>query len=146
MSEPPELESLVRRYLDLWQEQWAAMAADPELADAFARWFATLSQAGGAMFAGLMPGFNQFAPRDFPPAAGERHGRSSEERSEAPGQPGRTQAARAASARASSGRGNLDVAELARRLAALDERLAAVEAGTPAGRNRTSKKPRRRRT
>ena len=34
MSDPPEIEELARRYLDLWQEQWSAMASDPESAQA----------------------------------------------------------------------------------------------------------------
>src|SRR5437899_1827056 len=30
MSEPPDLETLARRYLDLWQDQVTALAVDPE--------------------------------------------------------------------------------------------------------------------
>ncbi len=32
MAEPTDLENLARRFLDLWQEQLAGMAADPEFA------------------------------------------------------------------------------------------------------------------
>src|SRR5690242_10668845 len=37
MAEPPDLASLAKRYLDLWQEQLTAMAADPDLAESLAR-------------------------------------------------------------------------------------------------------------
>src|SRR5689334_8062037 len=37
MPEPPDLADLAKRYLDLWQDQLIAMAADPELAEGMAR-------------------------------------------------------------------------------------------------------------
>src|SRR5579859_2079325 len=37
MTKPPDLESLARRYVELWQDQVAAAAADPELTDALVR-------------------------------------------------------------------------------------------------------------
>ncbi len=43
MAEPPDLASLAKRYVDLWQDQLIAMAADPDLAKAFARLMAALS-------------------------------------------------------------------------------------------------------
>jgi hypothetical protein len=66
-AEPPDLEDLARRYLDLWQEHWAATAADPhasaEMARAFrlmaAPWaapWAAWAQAWGAPWAGPGPG------------------------------------------------------------------------------------------
>jgi len=48
MAEPPDLASLAKRYLDLWQEQLTAMAADPELAESMARLFAGLVPPGWA--------------------------------------------------------------------------------------------------
>jgi hypothetical protein len=33
MSKPPDLEALARRYVELWQDQIAATAADPELTE-----------------------------------------------------------------------------------------------------------------
>ena len=43
-SDPPSYESLARRYLDLWQDQWTAGAADPEMADMMARLFQMMGQ------------------------------------------------------------------------------------------------------
>ncbi|HKW53588.1 MAG TPA: hypothetical protein VJO12_07855, partial [Stellaceae bacterium] len=37
MVAPPDLASLAKRYVDLWQDQLIAMAADPDLAGVFAR-------------------------------------------------------------------------------------------------------------
>lgn len=37
MAEPADIESLARRFLDLWQEQLAAMAANPEFANSAER-------------------------------------------------------------------------------------------------------------
>src|ERR1700688_5000303 len=37
MPRPPDLEALARRYVELWQDQIAATAVDPELTDGLAR-------------------------------------------------------------------------------------------------------------
>src|SRR5260370_33387962 len=37
MAAPPDLASLAKRHVDLWQDQLIALAADPDLAAAFAR-------------------------------------------------------------------------------------------------------------
>src|ERR1700761_6776428 len=37
MTKPPDLEALARRYVELWQDQMAAAAADPELTEALVR-------------------------------------------------------------------------------------------------------------
>ena len=108
MAEPPDLASLAKRYLDLWQEQLIAMAADPELAESLARLLAGLMPPG---WAGTVSGEPAGTPA---PAA-------------APGERG----------------DQLD--ELLRRLAAVEERVAALEAGARAGRKRPDGKPRRRR-
>jgi hypothetical protein len=38
MHETPDLKALAERYLDLWEEQFSAAAADPALAAAMAAW------------------------------------------------------------------------------------------------------------
>src|SRR3954469_15247825 len=48
-SDPPTLESLARRYLDLWQDQWSALAVDPDVAENFARLFQIMGQGVAAM-------------------------------------------------------------------------------------------------
>src|SRR6185437_2149871 len=45
MAEPPDLASLAKRYVDLWQDQLIAMAADPALAESTARILAALAPA-----------------------------------------------------------------------------------------------------
>lgn len=93
MTEPPDIEALARRYLDLWQQHLAEAAGDPVLAAAMAR------------LAGL-------------PAAPGMPAPSADADSDA----GRPQASRPAS----RGRGG-GHDELARRVAALEERLDALE-------------------
>ena len=50
MSDPPDIESLARRYLDLWQQNISAAAADPDTARALAQFF------GQFKGLGVMPG------------------------------------------------------------------------------------------
>lgn len=50
MPDAPDLEVLARRYLDLWQDQMAAMAGDPAVVEAMSRTFALMTQ-GAAAFA-----------------------------------------------------------------------------------------------
>jgi hypothetical protein len=113
MAEPPELASLAKRYLDLWQEQLTAMAADPDLAESLARLLAGLAP----------PGWPQW------PGAAARDGAAS---------------GPAAAAAPPRQRG-VAVDEFARRLAAVEKRLAALEAGTRRGGKSDPAKPRGRR-
>ncbi len=110
MAEPPDLASLAKRYVDLWQDQLIAMAADPALAESTARILAAL------------------VPAAWPP----QPGRSYDDAGTYPPGP-------AASGAAPDGRDG-GLAQLARRLAALEKRLKAVEAGIRAPRR--SPKPR----
>ena len=48
MAEPPDLAALARRYVDLWQDQLTAMAADPALAESTARLLQALVPVGVA--------------------------------------------------------------------------------------------------
>src|SRR5882672_1563434 len=108
MSEPPDLETLARRYLDLWQDQVTALAADPEFTETIGRMLqvsATLGPAGWmslwtAAAAGLK---TQKAPDGGGPASQKPTG-------PAPG---------TAPAAAASNDGGADMVELRRRLASL---------------------------
>jgi hypothetical protein len=117
-ADPPNLDELARRYLDLWQDQVAAMSADPDMSRTMGRYaqlWATLGPAGlagiwAAAAEGLKgggPGANVFA--DGPFAEFFKH------------------AATHGAAPAGAARGDRgdDLAELRRRLAVLEERLAA---------------------
>jgi hypothetical protein len=122
MAEPPDLDSLARRYIDLWQEQVAAMAADPEMSELMGRLIQAMTAGPGAMMPWAFPskqesdGKRQSSP--VPPAA-----------------------TGTASARAPSHDGGDDVAELRERLAALEAQLARLEAD--AGGDELASKPAR---
>jgi hypothetical protein len=98
MAEPPDLSALAKRYVDLWQDQLIAMAADPVLAESTARLLAAL------------------VPSAWPGQADDDVG------------PHRAAAPGSAAAGAPFDERDGRVAQLTRRLAALEKRLAAMEA------------------
>ena len=103
MTETPDLASLARRYLDLWESQVAALAGDPAIAAQMTRLLRAL---GATMAAG--------SGRDGVDAhEGKRRG------SGKAGTP---------TAGAASGDGGVELARLGRRLAALERRLERLEA------------------
>ncbi len=120
MADPPDLSALAKRYVDLWQDQLIALAAHPELAEGLARVLAAFP----------IPAVS------WPRADGatSKHNGLAE-----------TAAPRAAPSAAPSGGGDHQLREFARRLAALEERMARLETGAPGGGKRARKKPRRRR-
>jgi hypothetical protein len=123
MTEPPDMEALARRFLALWQEQLLATAADPALAAALAR---TLTLAGATL-----------APWTALVEAGARSRDGEAAAHAADGAP---------AAPAPSRDRDDAVAELARRLAALEERVAQMEAGARGGGSRPRERARRRRS
>src|SRR5690349_23389700 len=128
-SEPPSIESLARRYLDLWQDQWAALAVDPEVAEDFVRLFQIMGQGAAAMAPftafGMASAYQRSQFHD--PYAPHTAGRPSDDTP-----------AGAASARPAHGSDAGDPVQLARRIAVLEERLAALEAGGPGPRRGAS--------
>ena len=62
-SPPPELDELARLYLDLWQDQWTALANDPMVAEAMARGFQMMGPGAAAFanFANLLGQANLYA-------------------------------------------------------------------------------------
>src|SRR5262245_41346976 len=134
MDETADLKALASRYLDLWEDQIAALAQDPALSELFRAWMGLAGM--GMAGAGSLP---------WGPGAGVRGDGRTETR---PGarQP---QDRPAAAAAPSLDRGD-DLARIAERLAALEKRLARLESGrgggaeNPGGRSRKvrSGKPR----
>jgi hypothetical protein len=115
MAESPDLEALARRYLDLWQDQMAAMAADPELSDTLARLWQTTAAGGPAGWAAL---WGAAAPNTAAtPGAARTSAAGTRDPSAGP-----TPAAAPPRQRAD------DVADLARRVAELEVRLGRIEA------------------
>lgn len=103
MADDSELERLARRYLDLWESQLAAMAADSELAEQLGRLFAATN---ASLLAGVKAaGAEQEANAGVTSVPSDR----------------------TAAASVARGDGTVDVAELERRIAALERRLAALE-------------------
>jgi hypothetical protein len=125
MAESPDLAALARRYIDLWQDQLTAMAADPALAESTARLLQALVPVGwppqqrpqdndASIFSApsaAAPGFSKTGPKAAGAAPGQRDRR---------------------------------VDELTRRLAALEKRLAALEAGIRPARRKPQPRPQRR--
>lgn len=112
MSKTSDLESLAKSYLDLWQDQFAAIAADPANAEAMARLF-------GAMAAGLPGGADPMEGRARGPAEG---------RDEQTGNDGATAgAAGSAPAGAPSGDRDDGLSQLAERIGALEDRVRRME-------------------
>lgn len=140
MADPPDLHDLAKRYLDLWQDQLRAMAADPETMATVGRMLASVSgqapppgqvsgnKAGGETpnpfawwpMTGAMPPFSPFGgATPFDPVFAA--GRAGAEAGPAPA--------------AAPPDGGVDqLRELERRLAALEGRLDALESGAGKGR------------
>ncbi|GAB4168926.1 MAG: hypothetical protein OHK0024_04370 [Thalassobaculales bacterium] len=128
MAQDPDIEGLAEAFLDLWQDQLAAVAADPELAALWQRLF-SLWGAGAAAY---MP---MAAAGDGRPA-----GSGNAPEGHAPAGNAPAGAAAAAAAPDVAG-GGLD--DIARRLAAIEERLAALEAAARGARGKPRAQPRR---
>lgn len=116
MDKEPDFAALARQYLDLWEDQLTAMAADPDLAEQSARFFEAMTQLGKDVNPALTANLAEFLKTAQP---GARHDSTAAE----PAAHG-TEAAAAAS-------GNRDerVDQLTRRIAALEKRLDGLEPG-----------------
>jgi uncharacterized protein YhaN len=152
MSERADLDELARRYLDLWQDQMTALAGDKEFAETMQRLMTTMGLAATAA-----PEFWRAWPATMAGLQGaeQTQGASDDQSREAgPGAPARsapgpargsaagTAAGTAAPAAASDG-GESGLDQFARRLAALEERIAALEAAGPKRRGGAASKPRK---
>jgi hypothetical protein len=137
----PKVEDLARRIMDLWQEQMAAIAADPDLMRQMARMMAAspfpamMQGIVAGMMAATRPeaaqaGLGGANPYEWWKGAdGEAHGRAGR-----PGTPAATSsAAGPAPAAAASQPGGGDLAELRRNLAGLEARLKQLGGGEPGG-------------
>jgi len=127
MTEPPDFAALARQYLDLWEDQLAAMAGDATLAEQSARFFEAMARSGAAgnplataQMAMLAQQFMTLA--GLSAGGAPDHGTSTKPATAAgPAGP--------ATAAAASGDRVQQLAELASRLAAVEERLDRLEAG-----------------
>jgi hypothetical protein len=141
--EPPSLEALAQRYLDLWQDQLAALAADPETSRLMGRSLQLWAGAGPAGWQAIW----QAAADGLKGQQGSSfdHGAFAEFFKQPAASPAQTRGA--APAGAASGLGDGDVAELRRRLAELETRFAEMApqpGGTGGGAGKRTRKPRAR--
>ena len=140
MSEPPDLESLARRYLDLWQEYLAAAASDPGAGEAMAAWLTQMGAARDAFLPAMMVGL---APRTDEAAGGEHESGASRPTGAEHGDGGGPRP-RTSAAASPPGDGVRDLDELHRRLAGIEERLAGLERCAGDGAKRPRESPRKR--
>ncbi|MGE0733952.1 MAG: hypothetical protein AB7G15_01440 [Alphaproteobacteria bacterium] len=133
MAKPPDFDALARQYLELLQDHYAGLAADPKLADSFALMF---GRAGAAAWPGALQNLMNAAGGD-PAALAEAMAKASLNPFESYVASAKRSAATAPSGAASPGAApvgaapgdrGIDAADLARRLAAVEGRLAALEA------------------
>ena len=122
MADTPNFTALAREYLDLWEDQIAAMAADPTLAEQSARFFGVMGRAEAAANPITTAQMAAMA-QQFMTLAGLAAGGTANDSDSKPNTAGPTPAA------AASGDGAQQLAELASRLTALEERLDRLEAG-----------------
>jgi len=126
MTKASDLESLAKSYLDLWQDQFAAIAADPANAEAMARLF-------GAMASGQ--------PLTTRPADGPLEGRD-----EHTGNDGAAGATGSASPGSASGDRDDGLSELAERIGALEKRIGQLERKLERAGGGARAKPRKRKS
>lgn len=141
MSDQADLDELARRYLDLWQDQMTALAGDEEFAKTLQQLTTAMGAAATAgstawaaawpaMMAGLQPPGATQRESDGQGAADETGKGAEGTAAGAPGRQGAAVEAAGATAAAGPPGGGGDVLEqLTRRLAALEERIAALEGG-----------------
>jgi hypothetical protein len=141
MTDAPDLEQLARRYLDLWQEQAAAVIGDPATAQAMGRAYALWGR-GLAGFGEGQAAASGSADASSPPPTTAEGAPNSSDDDHAPISPA---AGTQAPGPASCGTG-VDYAVLADRLARLEERIGRLEAAFAAGLGPSQKPGRKRRS
>ncbi len=133
MTDQPDFAALARQYLDLWEDQITAMAANPELAEQTARFFDTMQQFGANPMAapGLAALMAQMTGTPAQPTTDQTDG------------PTDRPAAASGTAAATAAHPDRDqrLVELTRRLADVEERLDRLESGRRTAGGKTAKKP-----
>ncbi|MDP6785578.1 MAG: hypothetical protein QGI13_00480 [Rhodospirillales bacterium] len=136
MSKPPDIDTLARRYLDLWQDQLSALAADQNVAEVTAK---TIELMNSGLTA--MASVAETATRSSGPGGAEPSPQQpSKDHDNTIDSPGTTTVA------ATSGRSDHDLAEFSRRLGALEQRVAQLETGTGTSGKGSRTRPKRRRS
>ena len=149
-----DLEDLARRFQDLWRDQMAATAADPEFMEMMGKWMAAFGPGAGPAKAappGMFPGMSATGPAGaMDPAAwmaamqaamagAARKDEADDARKGAP-------PAGATAAADASGAGDVAGDGFERRLAALEQRMDRLEAALGGAGGGTAKRTRRRKS
>ncbi|CCG42875.1 conserved hypothetical protein [Magnetospirillum molischianum DSM 120] len=137
----PDAATLARRYLDLWQQQVAALSSDPAMAEAVARGVAMMTSCATAMVEAAGLGGTTTNPNNDKARTDE----SAASPTSQPGSVTRPQD-RPAPVAAPPADPSCDPVRLALRLAALEERVVVLEAAFGRTGERSEGKPRRRRS
>lgn len=126
------LAALAERFLDLWQDQVAGWAADPELAEMTLRLWSRM------MPPGLMPGFAPMAPQ----AGGNEGNTGGDVSKQRDGSepPQSASPARPETVAPASGDVGDDVRQLLQRISTLEQRLASLETKPRRSRNSARKR------
>ncbi|MEK9901184.1 MAG: hypothetical protein VW516_10600 [Rhodospirillaceae bacterium] len=137
MTDQPDFAALARQYLDLWEDQLTAMAANPELAEQTARFFDTMQQLGATANPMAAPGLAALMAQ----MTGQASAPANPTTDQTDGPSDRT-AAPAGTAPAAAAHPDRDqqLVELARRLADAEARLDRLESGDRPASGKTAKK------
>lgn len=136
-SASPDYEGLARQYLDLWQDQFAAMAADPGTMETMAKMTSAWREATLSFLQGAGP-TGPFG--DFMASHGSKGATDDGKTSEDEHGEGNTAPAGSKAPDGAFGRTDGDVDVLLRRIAELETRLAALERDADA-KPKAGKKP-----
>ena len=145
---PPELDELARQFLDLWQDQLALMASDPETHRV---WWQALEQWGTAFAMGAVPPGNGAQASSGPgptvqTSTEEATGDAACASTRSTADRGKTRrATRAAPVGAAPTHGPGAVDEFAERMSALEQRISALETTARPSRRHAKGKARRQR-
>ena len=155
---PEDLDDLARRYVDLWQDQMTALAADPAFAESMQKVMATMGVAASglpaawtawpaamsSLMAAARPGA-EGATVQAAPMQASSDVQGQETQGEPAGKPKREHedagAVGAAATAAPPHGGGLDLGVLEERLAALERRVLALEGRAGRTRSRAKGKP-----
>ncbi len=135
MTDTPDFAALAREYLDLWEDQLTAMAADPKLAEQSARFFEAMGGTGAAANP-MAPSQMAAMAQQFMTLAGLAAGGKATDANATDG-PAKSPAAGAPPPAVAPDDSAQLLAELTSRLAALEERLDRLEAGSSPTRRST---------
>jgi hypothetical protein len=134
MMKPPDIDALARRYLDLWQDQLSALAADKDVAELTAKTIEVMNSGLTAMTSVAETTTQNLVPGEA--GASPQHPSKDHDNT--------IDSTGAETAAATSGRPDNDLAEFSRRLAELEQRVAQLESGTGASGEGPRKRPKRR--